>query len=90
MVGLFGLKPVFGNFLGISGPFTVSADGNGRVPQLDIVLCFDVSGSIDDQTPVTFIKRFWNPSTSRIEYQTTTAKPGAPTPGGSPRVPSST
>ncbi|MBI1271668.1 VWA domain-containing protein [bacterium] len=82
VVGLFGLKPVFGNFLGITGPFTVRADGSGRVPQLDIVLCFDVSGSIDDQTPVTFIKRFWNPGTSRIEYQTTTAKPGAPTPGG--------
>lgn len=82
VVGLFGLKPVFGTFLGINGPFTVRADGNGRVPQLDIVLCFDVSGSIDDQTPVSFIKRYWNSGTSRVEYQLINAKPGAPTPGG--------
>lgn len=82
VVGSFGLKPVFGTFLGINGPFTMLSEGNGRVPQLDLVLCFDVSGSIDDQTPVSFIKRYWNNTTSRIEYTLINAKPGAPTPGG--------
>ncbi|MBK9143047.1 MAG: VWA domain-containing protein [Candidatus Melainabacteria bacterium] len=82
VVGAFGLKPVFGDFLGITGPFTLRADGHGRVPQLDIVLCFDVSGSIDDQTPVTFVKRYWDQAQGRIRYQLVNARPGAPTPGG--------
>ncbi|MBZ0187180.1 MAG: hypothetical protein K8F91_13110, partial [Candidatus Obscuribacterales bacterium] len=82
VVGAFGLKPVFGEFLGITGPFTMRSDGHGRVPQLDIVLCFDVSGSIDDQTPVSFVKRYWHQGQARIRHELTTAKAGAPTPGG--------
>lgn len=82
VVGAFGLEPAFGKFLGLAGPYTLRADGDGRVPQLDIVLCFDVSSSIDDQTPVTFVKRYWNSSSNRIRYQVTTARAGAPTAGG--------
>ncbi len=80
VVGSWGLKPVFGSFLGISGPYTLKTDGHGRVPQLDIVMCFDVSASIDDQTPVTFVKRYWG--ANKVNYQIATAKAGAPTPGG--------
>lgn len=58
IVGMWGHTPTFGRFLGVSGPFTMRAEGFGRVPQLDIVLCFDDSGSIDDQTPVTLMKRW--------------------------------
>lgn len=82
VVALYGLEPVFGGFLGIKGPYTIRADAYGRVPQLDIVLCFDVSGSIDDQTPVTFVKRYWDASTSRNVYKIATARPGGHTLGG--------
>ncbi len=58
IVGMWGHTPTFGRFLGVAGPFTMRAEGFGRVPQLDIVLCFDDSGSIDDQTPVTLMKRW--------------------------------
>jgi len=49
----------FGAYLGIPS-FQVSAVSKGAVPILDIQICFDVSGSMDDQTPVTFIKRVWD------------------------------
>ena len=81
VIASYGLTPVFGGFLGISGPFTIRADAYGRVPQLDLVLCFDISGSIDDQTPVTFVKRYWDTTNKRIIYKLTNARAGAPTTG---------
>lgn len=55
--GTFHYVPAFGVFVGVGDTYlrTVSTGG---VPDLDVVLTFDVSGSIDDQTPVTFVKRF--------------------------------
>lgn len=81
-VASYGLVPVFGAFLGIKGPYTIKAEAHARVPQLDLVLCFDVSGSIDDQTPVTFVKRYWDKTAATIKYDITTARSGAPTTGG--------
>ncbi len=81
-VGSYGLMPVFGRFLGFGGPFTIKAEAHARVPQLDLVLCFDVSGSIDDQTPVTFVKRYWDPVLLKVSYVVTTARAGSPTLGG--------
>jgi len=81
-VASFGLVPVFGAFLGIRGPFTLKTEAHARVPQLDVVLCFDVSGSIDDQTPVTFVKRYWDQAGLRTRYDITTARAGAGTTGG--------
>lgn len=74
----FGLKPSFGAFLGLpTVPLRTTATGG--VPDLDIILCFDVSGSIDDQTPVTFVKRVWSgsASTGNTTY-TITASNGSP------------
>lgn len=55
--GTFHYVPAFGNFVGVGNTF-LRAMSTGGVPDLDVVLTFDVSGSIDDQTPVTFVKRF--------------------------------
>jgi hypothetical protein len=55
----YGFTPLFGAFLGMNNfvaPITVASDGG--VPPLDIVLCFDLSGSMDDQTRVTLVKRY--------------------------------
>ncbi len=65
--GALGFQPAFGRFLGI-GNVPLTAVSSGGVPQLDLVLCFDVSASIDDQTPVSFVRRQWNSGTSRISY----------------------
>lgn len=72
-----GLQPSFGNFLGAS-TVPLRAVSTGGVPDLDVVLCFDLSGSIDDQTPVTFVKRYWSSSTSTNKYDVTSAKSGSP------------
>lgn len=59
--------PAFGRFLSL-GSYIISANSLAGVPTLDVVLCFDVSGSIDDQTPVTFVRRQWDTSTGKIAY----------------------
>jgi hypothetical protein len=84
VVGAHGLQPAFGKFLGIDNA-PIRAESFARVPSLDLVLCFDVSGSIDDQTPVTFVKRSWNPSKPKndgsgsgaIDYLICEARPGS-------------
>jgi Flp pilus assembly protein TadG len=45
--------------LGTTPKYTVEAISNGGLPTIDIMLAFDVSGSMDDETNVTFINRFW-------------------------------
>lgn len=54
-----GSELAFGKFMGIKS-WGVTALSTSAVPKLDVVVCFDVSGSMDDQTPVTFIKRKWD------------------------------
>jgi hypothetical protein len=63
----YGLVPAFGKFLGL-GTYGVTAIAKGAVPQLDVILCFDVSGSMDDQTPVTLVRRKWNENLNRVVY----------------------
>lgn len=56
-----GSELAFGNFVGIAS-MAVNALATSAVPKLDMVVCFDVSGSMDDQTPVTLVKRKWDPT----------------------------
>ncbi|MBX9877814.1 MAG: VWA domain-containing protein [Candidatus Obscuribacterales bacterium] len=67
-------RPLFA-FLGTYS-YPLAAISNGGVPNLDVVLCFDVSGSIDDQTPVTFIRRRW--SNNKIVYDIPSTRSGSP------------
>lgn len=77
--GFFGLQPAFGQYLGI-GHVPIVSQASGGVPDLDVVLCFDVSGSIDDQTLVTFVKRRWqgDAATGRMQYDVLPTRPGSP------------
>ncbi len=65
-----GSELAFGKFLGIKS-WGVNAVSTSAVPKLDMVVCFDVSGSMDDQTPVTFVKRVWDETlgTGKIVYK---------------------
>lgn len=82
VTGAFGLAPMFGNFLGLPVvPLRTTA--RGGVPDLDVVLCFDVSGSMDDQTPVTMVRRQWTGSAASGHTQYIIA----PTRGGAPAGP---
>jgi hypothetical protein len=75
--GTFGLVPAFGKFLGINST-PVRTTSWGGVPNLDVVLCFDVSASIDDQTPVTFVKRQWDAGNGKVIYTVVSTSAGAP------------
>lgn len=72
----FGLEPSFSKYLGISN-LPIIGVATAGVPVLDIVLCFDVSGSIDDQTPVTFVKRTWDGTLGKIAYTKTSTASGS-------------
>ncbi|MBY0546863.1 MAG: TadE/TadG family protein [Candidatus Obscuribacterales bacterium] len=66
--GAIGAVPAFGKYLGI-GNFVVRTTSHGAVPELDVVLCLDNSGSIDDQTNVTLVRRQWDPVLNKIVYK---------------------
>lgn len=82
ITGAFGLQPAFGRFLGIPS-VPIRATASGGVPMLDVVTCFDVSGSIDDQTPVTFVKRYWTGSATagKTLYAIASTRAGSPAGG---------
>lgn len=64
-------SPIFASTILPVGPVeTASAVSDGGLPQLDLFLCFDVSGSMDDQTPIALVRRFWNPAINTVDYST--------------------
>jgi Flp pilus assembly protein TadG len=71
-VGAYTLVPAFN--VGV-GTHPIRAESKGRTPTLDLVLCLDVSSSIDDQTVVTFVRRIWNGS--RLTHEIVGAPAGS-------------
>jgi len=55
----YGYKPTLLSAVGISTVATISGSSYGGLPQVDAVLVFDYSASMDDQTVVTFVRREW-------------------------------
>lgn len=61
--GAYAYPPLVGSWIGL-GPTALlraSANGNGGGAMLDVVLCFDLSGSIDDSTFISMVDR-WRPN----------------------------
>lgn len=71
LTAAYGMVPAFGKFLGLNKQ-VITAASHGAVPQLDVVVCFDVSGSIDDETKITLVKRQWDDTLQKIVYKTPT------------------
>ena len=57
----YGYKPVFLSIVGVN-MVNLNAKSGGGLPQVDTVLVFDYSGSMDDATMVTFVRRCWDPT----------------------------
>lgn len=55
----YGYHPVFISFFGV-GNVGIRASSVGGLPQVDAVLVLDYSGSMDDRTMVTLVKRYWD------------------------------
>jgi hypothetical protein len=65
----YGMRPIFADMVGMAGvALPVEAQADGGVGDLDIVLCFDVSGSMDDKTKMTDVRRSWDPAAGKIKY----------------------
>ena len=65
----FGFSPVFPALMGMTSSVnSVTANAQGGVGDLDIVLCFDISGSMDDETQMTRVMRRWDPAQGKIVY----------------------
>ena len=54
----YGYRPMFLDFLGSTG-YAIVGNCISGLPQVDSVLVLDLSGSVDDQTAVTFVRREW-------------------------------
>jgi Flp pilus assembly protein TadG len=67
----YGYQPMFLKIILGSATVSVpiSALSQGGVPVLDVVICSDLSGSIDDSTKVTFVKRVWDATEGKIKYE---------------------
>ncbi len=78
--GVIGTQPAFGRYLGVNN-FDVRTNSHGAVPDLDVVLCYDCSGSIDDQTNVTLVRRVWNDNPLYKTQYLTPVAPGRPANG---------
>ncbi len=55
----YGYKPSLLGAMGINTTITIKGSSYGGLPQVDAVLVFDYSASMDDQTIVTFVRREW-------------------------------
>lgn len=66
-----GAYTTFGKFYGIP-QFQVTSISKGAVPIIDVEICFDVSGSMDDQTLVTFLTRTYDSTLKKTMYNIAT------------------
>ena len=81
VTGAWGYVPAFASFTPIKGPFTIFETADGGLPKLDVVLCFDLSSSMDDFTKVSIVNRHIDP-TMHAAYtlmnQTSDSSPNSP------------
>lgn len=64
----FGYGTGTGKYIGL-GAAPIDAVATGGTGDLDVAMCFDVSGSMDDASPVTFVRRTFNTQTNKMQYQ---------------------
>lgn len=68
--GAYAYPPLVGSWIGLgpSALLRASANGNGGGAMLDVVLCFDLSASIDDSTVITMVDRY-SPNPGQTTYR---------------------
>lgn len=66
----FTARPAFSKFLGLGALVPIVSRAVAGIPVLDVVVCFDVSGSMDDSSRVAFVNRRFTiprPESDQIE-----------------------
>jgi hypothetical protein len=57
----YGYVPTFARiFADLFAPMQIACTANSGVQQLDLIIALDLSGGMDDQTPVTMVQRYWD------------------------------
>jgi len=76
----FGYQPLFAGIFGTQNPivFPLTVSSQGGVPKMDLVICFDVSGSMCDLTKLSLVKRSWDTANNKVVYSTTQQTTGFP------------
>ena len=60
-VGAYCYSSIFLQFIGINSThFVIQSAVNSGLPQLDLVFVYDVSGAENEQTPTTYLQRYWH------------------------------
>lgn len=74
--GCYAYPPLVGSWIGLGNNTlgAVVAIGNGGGTMLDVVLCFDLSASIDDSTVVTMVERY-SPNPGQTGYRVVSEGP---------------
>src|SRR5579885_1331440 len=57
---------------------TVQAEATAGLPAMDLAIVYSNDGAMDDQTPATMVRRYWDPTVPAIAYY-------IPNPGGNPQ-----
>jgi von Willebrand factor type A domain len=67
--GTYAYKLFSGGFGSIGvAVYTVMAEANAGLPAMDLEIVYESSSSMDDQTPVTMVRRYWDPTIPAIGY----------------------
>jgi hypothetical protein len=67
--GTYAYKLFSGGFGSIGvAVYTVMAEANAGLPAMDLEIVYESSSSMDDQTPVTLVRRYWDPTIPAIAY----------------------
>ncbi len=81
-----GLTAFSSSILPIQKEIVANAESDAGLPKLDVFICYDCSGSMDDQTPVILARKYWSSKTLSLEYAIvadgTMSQVFAPTVGG--------
>jgi hypothetical protein len=77
VTAMVAMPTIFASYFLPVAPFEVAtAISNGGLPQVDIILAFDCSGSMDDQTPIDLMMRRWaggaTSTANAVTYRTVT------------------
>ncbi len=63
VTGAYSYQVFGGSFMGIGNTvYTVAVGTTASLPAIDLYVCLDLSSSMDDQTPVTWVQRYWDPT----------------------------
>lgn len=71
-----GYLPVFAQFA--STVIDLEAEASGGLGELDVVLCFDCSGSMEISTNVSFVRRTWDAVEGKVKYVLSSSSTGSP------------